>query len=172
MVDQSIARVHHTLVQGLLERVERQVGAKRVRHPPAHDAPGIGVDDERDVNEPRPSRDVREVREPQGVRARGPEHPVDAVRRSPREFVQTEKQEQEIAEACRRLVKNSIICWNYLYLSQKIADCDNHDREVLLEAVTNGSVISWRHVNLLGEYDFSDEKLEDTVGIRSPKLAA
>ena len=91
---------------------------------------------------------------------------------SPREFVQTEKQEQEIAEACRRLVKNSIICWNYLYLSQKNADCDNHDREVLLEAVTNGSVISWRHVNLLGEYDFSDEKLEDTVGIRSPKLAA
>ena len=49
---------------------------------------------------------------------------------SPREFVQTEKQEQEIAEACRRLVKNSIICWNYLYLSQKIADCENnHDRE-------------------------------------------
>ncbi len=92
---------------------------------------------------------------------------------SPREFVQTEKQEQEIAEACRRLVKNSIICWNYLYLSQKIADCDNnHDREVLLEAVANGSVISWRHVNLLGEYDFSDEKLEDTVGIRPPKLAA
>ena len=26
--------------------------------------------------------------------------------------------------------------------------------------------------NLLGEYDFSDEKLEDTVGIRPPKLAA
>ena len=66
-----------------------------------------------------------------------------------------------------------IICWNYLYLSQKIADCDNnHDREVLLEAVANGSVISWRHINLLGEYDFSDEKLEDTVGIRPPKLAA
>ena len=41
-------------------------------------------------------------------------------------------------EACRRLVKNSIICWNYLYLSQKIADCD--DRELLLEAVANGSV--------------------------------
>ena len=42
----------------------------------------------------------------------------------------------------------------------------------LFSTVTNGSVISWRHVNLLGEYDFSDEKLEDTVGIRSPKLAA
>ncbi len=75
---------------------------------------------------------------------------------SPREFVQAEKQEQEIAEACRRLVKNSIICWNYLYLSQKIAACENnHDREVLLGAVANGSVISWRHINLPGEYDFS-----------------
>ncbi len=63
--------------------------------------------------------------------------------------------------------------WNYLYLSQKITDCDNnHDREVLLEAVANGSVISWRHINLLGEYDFSDGKLEDTVGIRPLKLAA
>ena len=79
VVDQGIARVHHAGVQGLLERVERQVGAKRVRHPPAHDAPGKGVDDKRDVNEPHPSRDVRQIREPQGVRARDLEHPVDPV---------------------------------------------------------------------------------------------
>jgi hypothetical protein len=26
--------------------------------------------------------------------------------------------------------------------------------------------------NLLGEYDFSDEKLQDPVGIKRPKLAA
>ena len=35
---------------------------------------------------------------------------------------------------------------------------------------THGSVISWQHINLLGEYDFSDEKLRDYVGIRPPKL--
>ena len=29
----------------------RQVGLKRVRHPPAHDAPRVGVDDQHDVNE-------------------------------------------------------------------------------------------------------------------------
>ena len=34
---------------------------------------------------------------------------------NPREFLQAEKQEQEMAEACKRLVKNCIICWNYLY---------------------------------------------------------
>ena len=74
--------VGHAGVQGLLERIERQVGAKRVRHPPAHDATGIGVDDERDVDEPHPGRDVRDAREPQGVWARGLELPVDPVRRA------------------------------------------------------------------------------------------
>src|SRR3954471_6386175 len=35
---------------------------------------------------------------------------------SPREFLQAEKEDQEIAEACNRLIKNSIVCWNYLNL--------------------------------------------------------
>ena len=43
-------------------------------------------------------------------------------------------------------------------------------RQVLLDAVAHGSVISWQHINLPGEYDFSDEKLRDSVGIRTPKL--
>ena len=38
------------------------------------------------------------------------------------EFLHGEKVEQEIAEGCRRLIKNAIICWNYVYLSQRIAD--------------------------------------------------
>jgi hypothetical protein len=41
---------------------------------------------------------------------------------------------------------------------------------VFLDAVAHGSVIPWQHINLLGEYDFSDEKLRDSVGIRPPKL--
>jgi hypothetical protein len=28
---------------------------------------------------------------------------------------------------------------------------------VFLDAVAHGSAISWQHINLLGEYDFSDE---------------
>ena len=39
---------------------------------------------------------------------------------SPRKFTQGEKEEQEIAEACNRLIKNAIIYWNYLHLSQKL----------------------------------------------------
>jgi hypothetical protein len=90
---------------------------------------------------------------------------------NPREFLQAEKEDQEMAEACKRLIKNCIICWNYLYLSQKLEEIeDAASRQVFLDAVAHRSVISWQHINLLGEYDFSDEKLQDNVGIRPPKL--
>jgi TnpA family transposase len=91
----------------------------------------------------------------------------------PRTFSQAEKHEQEIAEGCKRLIKNAIIGWNYLYLSQKIDEETNPEqRQHLLQAVAQGSIVSWQHVNLLGEYDFSEEKLQDTVGIRPPKIRA
>ena len=38
------------------------------------------------------------------------------------------------------------------------------------QALTHGSAASWRHVNLLGEYDFSEERLKDSIGIKPPKL--
>ena len=87
------------------------------------------------------------------------------------ELIQCEKEEQEIAEGCRRLIKNAIICWNYLYLSQKIVDEEKEDRKAaLIEAVRNGSVVTWQHINLHGEYDFSEENLQDSVGLRVPKI--
>jgi hypothetical protein len=56
-------------------------------------------------------------------------------------------------------------------LSQRLAETDDLDsRAALLQAVSNGSVVSWQHINLLGEYDFSDDKLRDSAGIKPPKL--
>jgi hypothetical protein len=37
-------------------------------------------------------------------------------------------------------------------------------------AAANHSLISWGHINLLEEYDFSDQKLRDSVGIPPPKI--
>ncbi len=92
---------------------------------------------------------------------------------NPREFTQADKEEQEIAESCNRLIKNSVICWNYLFLSQKLERMDSAEqKEKLLSAIASHSIISWAHTNFLGEYDFSDEKLEDSAGIRLPKIAA
>lgn len=81
------------------------------------------------------------------------------------EFLYIERTEQEIAYACNRLIRNAIICWNYLYLSQLLArEPDSDRRQALLDSVKNGSIMIWHHLNLHGEYDFSDDKLQDSVG--------
>ena len=85
------------------------------------------------------------------------------------DFLQGEKSEQEIAESCRSLIKNAIICWNYLYLSQRILDEEDKERRhALVAAIRAGSVVAWQHINLPGEYDFVAEKLKDSVW-RCPK---
>ena len=90
---------------------------------------------------------------------------------NPREFTQGEKEEQEIAESCNRLIKNAIIYWNYLYLEQKLNRLETQEaKDRLLKAMTSHSIATWRHFNFLGEYDFSDEKLQDSVGILPPKI--
>lgn len=92
---------------------------------------------------------------------------------NPREFTQAEKEEQEIAEACNRLIKNSIICWNYLYLARQLEKApDAESREILRRAIAAHAPMAWAHINMLGEYDFSDEKLRDTLGILPLKSAA
>ncbi len=58
-------------------------------------------------------------------------------------------------------------------MTQKIDEANDHEsRESIINAVAAGSVVSWQHINLLGEYDFSEEKLQDSVGIRTPKNLA
>jgi TnpA family transposase len=89
------------------------------------------------------------------------------------EFLSGEKIEQEIAEGCRRLIKNAIICWNYLYFTQKIIEAESEElKQELLTGIRNGSVVTWQHINLHGEYNFSDEKLQDSVGLNAPEILA
>jgi TnpA family transposase len=86
------------------------------------------------------------------------------------EFIQSEKEDQEIAEGCRRLIKNAIICWNHLYLTRELDAQDSEQRKTeLIDAIRNGSVMTWQHINLHGEYDFSDEKMLDSVGLTLPE---
>jgi hypothetical protein len=61
----------------------------------------------------------------------------------PREFLQAEKEDQEMGEACKRLSQHCIICWNYLYLSQKLEEIkDTTSRKTLLDAVAHGPAVA------------------------------
>ena len=87
------------------------------------------------------------------------------------DFIYATKEEQEIAEGCKRLIKNAIICWNYLYLSQLLAVAENDElKRNLYLTIKNGSIETWEHINLHGEFDFSDDKLRDLQGFKIPKI--
>ena len=86
------------------------------------------------------------------------------------EVSQAEKEDQELTAECRRLIENSVICWNYLYLTHKLTKCNADEKAELLKAIKEGSIIMWRHVNFYGEYDFSEEKLQDSIGFNLPEI--
>ncbi len=87
------------------------------------------------------------------------------------EFQQGTKEEQLIAEGCKRLIENAIICWNYLYLSQSICNCKTgEEKQNLIETIRNGSVVAWHHINTHGEYDFSDEYLKNSIQFKIGEL--
>jgi TnpA family transposase len=87
------------------------------------------------------------------------------------EFQQSTKEEQLITEGCKRLIENAIICWNYLYLSQLINDVETDtQKQNLLQTIKNGSVVAWQHINIHGEYDFSDDILRKSIEFHLPEL--
>ena len=78
------------------------------------------------------------------------------------EFKQGTKEDQEIAAACMVLIQNSIVLWNYLYLSELLANnADNEQRKQMISSIKHGSVITWQHINLHGEYDFTKHAAND-----------
>ena len=70
------------------------------------------------------------------------------------EFHAATRSEQLVAETCKHLLMNAIICCNYLHLSQYLARLPPEQ-----QAATHSplAVLSYRHLNLHGEYDFSDQ---------------
>ena len=58
------------------------------------------------------------------------------------EFSEGEKELQNVAADCRRLIENSIICWNYLYLTHKLTKADKDEKDELLRAIKEGSIIT------------------------------
>lgn len=78
------------------------------------------------------------------------------------EFKQGTKEEQENAVSCKILIQNAIVLWNYLYLSQLLANCnDIKERNEMISLIRGGSIINWSHINLHGEFDFQRHAAND-----------
>jgi len=85
-VDHQIA-IEQTVVQGLLQRVEYEIGPHRCLRASADDATREHVDHERDVHKAAPRGDVCEVRDPQLIRTLGVKVPLHQVLRELRRGV-------------------------------------------------------------------------------------
>ena len=83
------------------------------------------------------------------------------------------RDEQTMADACRRLIQNAIVLWNYLYLSEYILSLDSQEKiEKVLSIICQGSMMVWAHINLHGEYNFLS--IDETKGssFDVPKIMA
>ncbi len=66
--------------------------------------------------------------------------------------------EQLIAEGCKRLIMNAINYWNLLYLTDKLNSCRQRaEHQELLGSILRSNTHTWHHINLQGEYDFSED---------------
>ena len=90
---------------------------------------------------------------------------------NPRGIEHAEREEQEIAEGCNRLIENSIICWNYLNLTKELeaAKTEEEKHKILNMAVLH-SPLAWWFVNMFGEYDLTGNKLRDNHWRSIPRI--
>lgn len=88
-----------------------------------------------------------------------------------KEFKYAGKNEQLVADACKRLIENSIICWNYAYLTDLIAkETSEVQKGIILKTIKNKSVVAWEHINLGGVYDFSSDGLSEEYNFKREQL--
>ena len=60
-----------------------------------------------------------------------------------------------------------------MYLSQLIYNAETEvQKQNIIQTIKNGSVVAWQHINLQGEYDFSEETLKDSLEFKLPELLA
>ena len=66
-------------------------------------------------------------------------------------------------QGCKRLIENSVICWNYLYLSRLLINATKAERTVILEMLPRTSPVAWQHINFQGEFNFDEDTGRDPL---------
>lgn len=66
-------------------------------------------------------------------------------------------------QGCKRLIENSVICWNYLYLSRLLVNATKAERTVILDMLPRTSPVAWQHINFQGEFNFDEDLGRDPL---------
>jgi TnpA family transposase len=88
------------------------------------------------------------------------------------EFQVATVEEQNIANNSKRLIQNAVILWNYMYITKKLQQARNKtEKDEILKALKNSSIIHWSHINFYGEYDFtrSSKRIHNLIALDDTK---
>ena len=80
------------------------------------------------------------------------------------------KEEHLQATACKTLIHNLIICWNYMYLSKQFIKTKPENRKDFYEKIKQISPVRWEHINFYGIFDFSPEALKNALEFNADEL--
>lgn len=89
------------------------------------------------------------------------------------EFQVATKEEQERIILCRSIIQNAIVLWNYLYLSDLLSKVEQQEEiEEIILTVRNSTALTWKHINFIGEYDFTNLLSNKELRFNMEKLKA
>ncbi len=87
------------------------------------------------------------------------------------EIMYATREEQEVMETCKRLIKNCIVCWNYMYLTQRLLKIKSKEKRLaFVEKMKVSSTMSWEHIIIHGAFDYSERKLKDSKNFDFNKM--
>ncbi len=64
----------------------------------------------------------------------------------------------DIYNECTRLLANCIIYYNAALLSSLFTTFKNNNQEEFCEQIKRFSPVAWKHINLIGKYEFCKNK--------------
>ncbi|MCG8314965.1 MAG: Tn3 family transposase, partial [Pseudomonadales bacterium] len=87
------------------------------------------------------------------------------------EYNIAEPADQEIAECCKKILKNIMVCWNYMYLTQKLDSASSFTEKArILDNIDGSLVLTWSHFLTHGKFEFSNRQLEDSMNFDFNKM--
>ena len=81
-------------------------------------------------------------------------------------------EEQNIANNSKRLIQNTIILWNNMYITKKLQGVPNQkEKDEILEALKNSSMVIYFFVNIYGIYNFqsNSKRIHHLIAIDEAK---
>ena len=106
------------------------------------------------------------VKVARSVLRRGGDCEISSLSDNNAEFMFASQEEQNIANNCKRLIQNAVILWNYLYINKKLQQAKSQSqKDEIIEALKNSSIVHWSHINFYGTYDFTkvDKKVSAMI---------